>query len=541
MSAPNSVLPLSALVSGAAGMLVPFLAGTEPEGDPTVRDVALHEPGTPADYSGTIVLVNTRIADRFALGSLLEEAGTAAALVLPPDATRDVSLLGEHQTHLFRRSPWVGWTELFGVLTRLLGAGRIVMPAPQVDNLQALARWISARSGAPVTIEDLDSRVLAYAVVGQDVDAIRNQTILRGAVPAWRVERLMATGFLPAIWRSDDVVVRNAEGDDPARMVVALKSGTETLGTIWAAFDDDTDREELRALLLQVRQTAAAMMLREVHRDQYERRLQESALVDLLSRGVDPGVPASLLGLQRDARHTVVALGTDTPSSRALMFHVQALRTGARTAQVGTDLLAVVPLRDDETDEADVAGPLRADLARVSGDRPGLVAVGPVVHSLSGLRHSAQVAGQILDAASLDDAAPDDAAPQRGLTVLTADDVPDALTLILAADLLAPMAHTITEPLEVLRRHDTDHGTSFVDTVAAVLAHPGSLVAAARRLGIHANSLRYRLERIGAVSGIDLQSTPSRLRLALGLLMWERRRGRTTEPTVESDENRGHL
>jgi sugar diacid utilization regulator len=535
---PNSVLPLSALASGAAGMLVPVVTGTEPEGDPVVRDVALHEPGTLADYTGTIVLVSARVEDRFALGSLLDEVGTAAALVLPPNATRDVSLLQGHQAHLFRRSPWVGWTELFRVLIRLLGAGRIVTPAPQVDNLQALARWISTRSGAPVTIEDLDSRVLAYAVVGEDVDPIRNQTILRGAVPAWRVERLMATGFLPAIWRSDDVVVRDTDNDDPARMVVALRSGTETLGTIWAALDDDTDREELRQLLLQVRQTAAAMMLREVHRDQYERQLQESALVDLLSRGVDSGVPASLLGLQRDATHAVAALGVDTPSSRSLMFHVQALRTGARTAVVGSDLLVVLPLLDDEAGEADVAGLLREQLARVSRGRAGLVSVGPAVYALSDLRHSATVARQVLDAASLTGATPQPPA-HPGPTVITAADVPDGLTLILVADLLAPMAHTIAEPLEVLRQHDTDHGTSFVDTIAAVLAHPGNLSGAARELGIHANSLRYRLDRIGVVSGIDLHSAAPRLRAALGLLLWERVRARSSGPTPsETDENR---
>jgi sugar diacid utilization regulator len=531
-------LPLSALVSGAAGMLVPFVAGTEPEGDPEVGNVVLHEPGAVADYSGSIVLVSARVEDRFGLGSLLDEVGTASALVLPPDATRDVSLLQGYQTHLFRRSPWVGWTELFTVLIRLLGAGRIVTPAPQVDNLQALARWISSRSGAPVTIEDLDSRVLAYAVVGEDVDPIRQQTILRGAVPPWRVERLMATGFLPAIWRSDDVVVRNTEDDDPARMVVAMRSGTETLGTIWAALHDDTDREELRQLLLQVRQTAAAMMLREVHRDQYERRLQESALADLLSRGADPGVPAPLLGLQRDARHTVVALGVDTPSSRSLMFHVQALRAGARTARVGSDLLVILPLLDDEVREGDVAGLLVKQLARVSAGRTDVVSIGPVAHGLSDLRHSASVARQVLDAASLKLAAPQPPA-HRGPTVLTAADVPDALTLVLVADLLAPMAHTIEEPLEVLGQHDADHGTAFVDTLAAVLAHPGNLSEAARELGIHANSLRYRLDRIGAVSGIDPHSAATRLRVTLGLLLRERVRARPPGlAPSETDENR---
>ncbi|MCC9185603.1 hypothetical protein [Mycolicibacterium mageritense] len=164
MNAVEPALPLSALVTGAAGMLIPVAADIERDDDPLVRDVALHERGTSVDYSGAIVLVSTRIDDRFALGSLLDEVGTAAALVLPADATRDLSVVpGDpaHRPRLFRRSPWVGWTELFAGLIRLLGAGRVVMPAPNVDNLQALARWISGKTGAPVTIEDLDSRVLA--------------------------------------------------------------------------------------------------------------------------------------------------------------------------------------------------------------------------------------------------------------------------------------------------------------------------------------------------------------------------------------------
>lgn len=505
-------------------MLVPLTAATESDDDPLLGDVTLHEPGTAADYTGAIVLVSARIDDRFALGSLLDEAGTAAALVLPPDATTDLSLLTEqpgHRTRLFRRSPWVGWSELFRVLIRLVGAGRIVSPAPQVDNLQALARWISSRTGAPVTIEDLDSRVLAYAVVGQDVDPIRNQTILRGEVPAWRVERLMSTGFLPAVWRSDDVVVRNAEEDDPARMVISLKSGPETLGTIWAALDDGTDREELRQLLLQVRQTAAAMLLREVHRDQYQRRLQESALADLLSRGVDSGVPAALLGLQRDVRHSVVALGSDTPSSRSLMFHVQALRAGTRAVQVGSDLLVVLPMDGEDATEAHVADALSRHVARVSGTQTGTVAVGPVVNDLGGLQHSATVARQVLDAAALTVGAARSGSADR-VAVLTEADVPDALALIRVADRLAPMTEALVGPLQILRRHDTDHGTAFVDTIAAVLTHPGNLSGAARELGIHPNSLRYRLDRIAGTSGIDLNSSISRLRTALGLLVWER-------------------
>ena len=109
------------MISGAAGMLIPLAGARDPGDDPLVSDVALHEPGEPADYRGTIVLVNSRIDDRFVLGSLLDEVGTAGAVVLPPGATTDLSLVRGHTARLFRRSPWVGWSELFRVLVRLLG------------------------------------------------------------------------------------------------------------------------------------------------------------------------------------------------------------------------------------------------------------------------------------------------------------------------------------------------------------------------------------------------------------------------------------
>ena len=148
------------------------------------------------------------------------------------------------------------------------------------------------------------------------------------------------------------------------------------------------------------------------------------------------------------------------------------------------------------------------------------------------LRDSAVVARQVLDAAALRAAHP----PHARQPVLTAADVPDALALVRAADLLDPLADVMTEPLSALRRHDTDHGTAFIDTVAAVLDHPGNLTGAARELGIHANSLRYRLDRIRVVSDIDLQSPAARLRAALGLLVWERRAGRSP---VEIDKKPG--
>ena len=50
-----------------------------------------------------------------------------------------------------------------------------------------------------------------------------------------------------------------------------------------------------------------------------------------------------------------------------------------------------------------------------------------------------------------------------------------------------------------------------------VLSQGQSQRRCAQALGIHRNTLRYRLERIGELSGLDLNRFDQRLQLSLGL------------------------
>ncbi|MGV8488896.1 helix-turn-helix domain-containing protein, partial [Pseudomonas aeruginosa] len=56
-------------------------------------------------------------------------------------------------------------------------------------------------------------------------------------------------------------------------------------------------------------------------------------------------------------------------------------------------------------------------------------------------------------------------------------------------------------------------------------AHDGHAQACAQALGIHRNSLRYRLERIASISGLDLARLEHRQQLLLGLQLLGPRRG----------------
>jgi DNA-binding PucR family transcriptional regulator len=70
--------------------------------------------------------------------------------------------------------------------------------------------------------------------------------------------------------------------------------------------------------------------------------------------------------------------------------------------------------------------------------------------------------------------------------------------------------------LGALAEHDRTRGGSLVPTLKAFL-ETGEQQAAARRLRIHPNTLRYRLDRIREVSGAELDDGETRLNLSVAL------------------------
>ena len=59
--------------------------------------------------------------------------------------------------------------------------------------------------------------------------------------------------------------------------------------------------------------------------------------------------------------------------------------------------------------------------------------------------------------------------------------------------------------------HDREKGTEYVVTLRAYLDHFGDVPAAAASLHVHPNTFRYRLRRLVAVAGLDLDDPTERL------------------------------
>jgi DNA-binding PucR family transcriptional regulator len=64
--------------------------------------------------------------------------------------------------------------------------------------------------------------------------------------------------------------------------------------------------------------------------------------------------------------------------------------------------------------------------------------------------------------------------------------------------------------LERLVAHDREHGTAHVATLRVYLECWGDAAEAARRLGVHANTLRYRVRKLVELSGLDLDDADER-------------------------------
>ena len=72
-------------------------------------------------------------------------------------------------------------------------------------------------------------------------------------------------------------------------------------------------------------------------------------------------------------------------------------------------------------------------------------------------------------------------------------------------------------PVGELRRHDARHGTRYVATLRAWLEAQGDPVAAAERLGVHPNTVRNRLRKIGEITPLDLDDARQRLAMIIQL------------------------
>jgi DNA-binding PucR family transcriptional regulator len=82
----------------------------------------------------------------------------------------------------------------------------------------------------------------------------------------------------------------------------------------------------------------------------------------------------------------------------------------------------------------------------------------------------------------------------------------------------------ILEPLRSVLVQPAIHRDAYIETIE-VTRREGSVAATARALHVHPNTVRYRMERVHVMTGLDLINPMHRLRLDLAVLLYNFQRG----------------
>jgi hypothetical protein len=516
-------------VVGGLGAEVLRAVHAPPGESPAVSDVLLYDATDPqsvrADAIVLAVGVGGAAGDAFAVVDAAARSG-AAAVVLRGDAEpleRILELARTAGIALIEVSSEVSWGQLYSLLrTALVSAGtvgRAEVDGVPVGDLFALADATAAAVGGAVTIEDPQWRVLAYSNLGHPIDAPRRDTILGRTPPLDWQRRIEESGVGRALRFGGDVVRLEADGLAP-RLAVSVRVGDELLGSIWVAEGDAALGADAEGELLRAAQQATVHLISHRASEDIRRRMRGSFVREVLEGRLGPRA-------ERDLRSatgpfTVLAFESASgepdadlmPAERVLSImslYCEDAHPEAMCAFIDHRFWAVVPLTGGREHERSIALARKviAAVSRVSPIR--LVAgIGSSVPAVADIPRSRRAAERAL--AVLGDRDDSDG-------VVHIADVRARAVLLDLLEVVAERADLRDGALQRLLAEDAERADEHRATLRAYLDCSGNISRAAARLGIHPNTLRYRIGRLVEQSGLDLDDPDERLVTELQLRM----------------------
>ncbi len=405
----------------------------------------------------------------------------------------------------------VSWSEVAAVIYGLVLEGRETESGRGPTDLFALADSLADATGGAVTIEDRLSRVLAYSKLQQHADPARVSTIIGRQAPEQLRTFFDSRGVFAHLLASDDpmFVAEDTELGLTGRMVVAVRSGRELMGSVWVACSAPLRGAERTALADGAR-TVALHLLRSRASADLERQVESELVIRLLEGTADAATAASRLGLPNTPLRVIAVqafIGLERDAALLLAFERATTGFGwsrpGRSALAGNTVYTLLPGEQAQPARRWVTG-LRAALPDEVTLSAG-ISGGALVVDLPTARREADEC-LALHEGSRPGAAPvaydeswDDILLQRLRTAALSGRAPDR------------------GPVAELRRHDHTHATDYVVTLQAWLEAQGDPAEAGERLGIHENTVRYRLRKMAEIANLQLDDAKKRLAMMIEL------------------------
>lgn len=498
-----------------------------------VRALAVHEGPSGEKHrtevpSGVLLLGIGAGGAPDALVRAAAEDGACAVIVkddgdgaVPRDAAATGAQLGVAVLALAAGQEWI---ELIGRLRALLAAPRGPEPGRTTllgrhHDLVGLANTLAEMVHGSVMIFTPGQELLAASRLSPGDDEMRRAAVLDQHGPAGYRSRLAELGVYRRLWSGSGVVDVAAVPEMGAgrRLAVAVRAGTENLGSIWVAEGDEPLTGNAAELLEGAAPVAVGVLLGLDQEDVARRRLDEELLGRALLGEVDPRLAEAHLAVEPGTPASVVIADLSVPGARLGVADLHRAREDAlrrlaayrwrALATTGPSRVVLVLLghADREAMRRAADGVARA-VAEAVGVRPR-IGIGRRVSHLGGLPGSRMEAELVVRAL----------ARRNEVRGADLEDVRGTANLLLLSETVMADPQLQQGPVARLRAHDLRRGTAYAASLAAFLDAFGDTARAARELNVHANTLRYRMSRVRDLTGLDLADPCERLNATVQL------------------------
>jgi hypothetical protein len=417
----------------------------------------------------------------------------------------------------------VGWSDFYELVRATVALPDLSLdssPAKTRDlaagDLFAIAEATAAIAGGPVMIDDIRSHVLAFSA-GGETDHERRFTILNRRPPDDCLQAMRQEGVIDHLLSSDEVLrFEYGEASQPRR-AIAIRHNRRWLGSIWLMGEEGDLSPEADDALRRAAPVAALYLMRQQLHDDIERRMRGHSLATMLDGG-----EVSTAALQR------LELPGDEP---LVVIAIEATVEGADSpAAVGARLIDLLTMQLHAYKRPAVAASLDERVyvltsSRGPQDRAALKAIARECRV-----HAAKVLSLDLRAGIGHEVA---SPAELSVARRSADDClalsPASESEVLFEDvhgkvLLADIEHLAcgwrgghSAALNILIEHDALHHTDYLPTLRSAIENFGNAAKVAQELHLHVNTVRHRLRRITALTGIDLGDGEARLPIEVEL------------------------
>lgn len=515
-------MSISTLVAAVGtDVLVPW--AVPDAGRAELDDVVFYEATEPFTASATDLVLGVGLtpAQMEQLLDLAGDRGVAGVVCRQPSAARERLQTHAHRTGvaLLALGPAIGWAWLASHIRGLVSTSGSQLEsdpaAARRHDLVWVANTVAMAVGGSVLIFNPQQELLAASRLEPDADEVRHRAVFAQHGPNEYRMRLRELGVYDELWKGDDVVEVEPIPELGAgrRQAIAVRAGTEILGSIWVAEGARQLAPDSRHILRNAAPIVSQHLISRHAQAQPERQFAEELTRQIIAGEADMAAAATWLEVESNRPCRVIAVAVPEEShgeSRRLADLLLLYFSAYRHRVLPVVARGRIYFVTIDTASASFDTTVVRDMITRAAEALGLdvhAVVGPAAPSLELARVSREDADRGLRILAL-------RAP-AGSAVHDVDDLLSSVQMLHLAEMLPALTGVDRSAVARLRAYDSEHQTALAETLAGWLDAFGDVSVASKALHVHPNTVRYRIRKVVAISGIDLDDPDARLMAAL--------------------------